>query len=170
VATQQVIAGHYTSTYNASSLAYTRRGYILHWTSHAEKIDESDAYGRTLLDGIYQGGDIDIEAICRVDSAAAKAAFWPWGASLGAIASTAAPIGRRFTDVAAAFVATVVASTPAATFASPTTITASLAILAPEVDQQIIFSSQAREIPLRFVTLPATGGSSDQNVAKLTLS
>jgi hypothetical protein len=146
-------------------LNYTRRGFSYSWTSHGERVDETDTYARTLLDILYQGLDIEIETICRIYASAALAAFWPWGSTIGTVSTAAAPIARRGTDTAASLVLTVVANTPAA--GNPNTITASLAILAPEQNQQLIFSSQARDVPIRWTCLPSESGGT---ATKLTLT
>ncbi len=152
IAIEQIIAGHYTGTYNAVGLGYTKEGWAIHWTSHAEKIDQTDAYGRTLIELIYQGGDISIITEARVYKAGTTVPFWPWASTIGGIWSAAAPMGVRGTDVAKALVLTSVAATPAA--GAPATATGSLAILSPENDQALILSSVARSVPLKWDLLP----------------
>lgn len=152
MAIEQVIAGHYTGTWNSIGLGYTREGYALHFMTHAEKIDQTDAYGRTLIDLIYQGGDISVVTECRIYKTGTTVPFWPWAATLGGIYSATAPMGVRGTDIAKSLVLTAVANTPAAT--SPATATGSLAILSPENDLSLIFNSQARSVPIRWDLLP----------------
>lgn len=160
-----MIAGHYVGTYNSVGLGYTKEGYALHFTTHAEKIDQTDAFGRTLIDLIYQGADISVVTEARLYKAGTTVPFWPWISSFGAIYSAASPMSRRGTDTASALVLTAVANTPAAS--SPATATGALAILSPENDQAIIFSSQARSVPLKWDLLPSESGGT---ATKLVLS
>lgn len=152
MAIEQVIAGHYVGTYNSVGLGYTKEGYALHFTTHAEKIDQTDAYGRTLIDLIYQGADVSIVTEARLYKAGTIAPFWPWTSAFGAIYSALNPMGTRGTDLAKALVLTATSGTPAAT--SPATATGTLAILSPENDQTLIFSSVARSVPLKWDLLP----------------
>lgn len=157
-------------TYNALAQGYTRRGLTLHYQSHAERVDESDVYGRTLLDLIYQGGDIELDYIARVYGTNVLSAFWPWGGgTFGVISTYAQPVATLGSGVGQAFVATATANTPAATL--PATLTASKAILSPDVDQQLIYSSTARDVPIRLVCLPTeTGSGSTVTVTKVALT
>ena len=115
------IAGKYDGTYNAVAIGMTEQGFDLAMSLKQEAIDESDAYGNTLLDYIYRGGDCKIVCDSKEYKAGSVAPFWPWGA-LGVHSTAAAPLGRLASSVAAALVLTSAANTPAA--AAPASLTA----------------------------------------------
>lgn len=142
------VAGRYSATYNSSDVGITRGGYELQQESRWEDVAETDAYGLSIIDGIYRGGNV----YCQFDSKAYKtgsiAAFWPWS-NLGAMGV----IGRRASDVALSLVLTVTASTPAATY-GPATLTGLYSILAPNNPARLLYNSVLREVPVRLLFLP----------------
>ena len=152
MALDTLIAGAYTATFNAVSVGITRQGFELSMTGKHEMIDESDAFGLTTIDTVYRGGDCFLQWTSRAYKAGSYAPFWPFGA-LGVISTTAAPISRLGSSIAQATVLTAVANTPAA--AAPATLTASLAILAPNFDGKLLFDSRLREVPVRQQLLPS---------------
>ena len=132
----QVVAGAYTSTYNAVALTGNvasgqtsagaigtglgfndDNGYELEMQTHGEMIDRTDLYGQSLLDWIHQGGSV----FCTFTSmtfqnlaTGIKNAFYPWGA-FGVMAGPGIPIGRLASRVAMPLVLTAVTGTPAQT-------------------------------------------------------
>lgn len=122
-------------------------------------ISTSDAYGDSILDGVFRGGNLHLQFTCKAYKAGSIAPFWPWGA-LGVMATTAAPIGRLASNVAAALVMTVVANTPAAVAGAINTLTASLSILAPNAPATLLFTTELRQVPIRLLALPTDNGSS----------
>lgn len=152
IALDTLISGAYSGTYNAVAVGITRQGFDLDMTVKQEMIDESDAYGLTTIDWIYRGGDAFLQWTSRAYKAGSYAPFWPFGA-LGVIATTAAPISRLASAIAAATVLTAVANTPAA--ATPATLTAPLALLAPNYNGKLLFDSRLREVPVRQQLLPS---------------
>lgn len=130
----------------------TRQGFELQFDAHAEEVNESDQFGRTLLDLVYQGGTHHLMFESKIYKAGSTVPFWPWGA-LGVIATTAAPIGRLGSAVAASTVLTATANTPAAS--TPATLTASKSILAPNSSLKLLFDSRVRHVPIRLVCLPS---------------
>jgi hypothetical protein len=146
------IAGRYTGTYNAVDVGITDQGYELEQTSSQEAIEESDAYGASFIDGIYRGGNVYLQFLCKAYKAGSIAPFWPWG-SLGVMATAAAPIGRLASAVAKATVLTAVANTPAA--AAPASLTASLSILAANSPAKLLFNSKLRQVPVRLQFIPS---------------
>ena len=107
-----LIAGAYTTTYNAVSVGITRQGFELQQTLKQEVIAETDAHGEATIDYVYRGGDVHLQFICRAYKAGSTTPFWPWGA-LGTMSTAAAPIGRLASDVALITVLTSTAATPA---------------------------------------------------------
>lgn len=146
------IAGRYSSTYNAVDCGITENGYELQQESNNQEIAPSDAYGDSVLDLVYRGGQV----FCQFEGKAYKAGivtpFWPWS-SIGAMGL----IGRLGSDVASAFVLTATASTPAA--AAPATLTGTKSILASNFPARLLFSSVLRTVPVRLRMLPYDSGS-----------
>lgn len=152
MAIEAPIAGHYNATYNAVGVGYTEAGFELEQTLKQEVVDESDAYGGSTIDYVYRGGDCFLQWDAKVYKAGSYAPFWPWG-TLGVMATSAAPIGRLASLVAQAMVLTATANTPAA--ASPATLTASKAILAPNFNGRLLYNSKLRRVPARLQLLPS---------------
>lgn len=146
------VAGAYSSTYNAVDTGITRTGYELQFNAHAEEINESDKYGDSLIDLVYRGGTLAIIFESKEYKAGSLTPFWPWGADVGTLSTTAAPIGRLGSNVAAPLVLSSTANTPAA--AAPTTATVTQAILAPNANLSLLFDSKLRHVPIRLVSLP----------------
>jgi hypothetical protein len=129
----------------------TESGYEIQTESSAEMVNQTDAYGDSVIDAVYRGGNWFIQFTSKAYKAGSITPFWPWG-SLGVLLTTAAPLGRLASDVAAATVLTAVANTPAA--AAPATLTASKSILAPNSPARLLFDSRVRNVPVRLQLLP----------------
>ena len=160
MAISTVIAGAYTSTLAAAAMGFTQDGFTISRVNHQEEINQTDLYAKTLIDTIYQGGDTFVQTIARVMSVASHVAFWPFIAAsgtysdVGTLWTAAAPIATLGSGKALSLVLTVVANTPAASAADPTSLTASKALIAPGYNTDILFSSRSRTVPIRFVCLP----------------
>lgn len=156
---ETLVAGRYTNTYNAVDTGITRDGYTLDQGLSAEVIDETDAFGGSVIDYVYRGGNVFLSFVSKAYKAGSITPFWPWATALGTLLTTAAPLGRLASALAAADVLTAVANTPAA--AAPASLTANLAILAPNSSASLLFNSKVREVPVRLQCLPfdATGGT-----------
>ena len=129
-------------------LGITEDGYEITYTPHAEQINQSDAYGATLIDLVFRGVDVSIMLNSLEYKTGPKSAIWPWG-TLG----TMGVIGRLGSAISLSLVLTATASTPAA--AEPATLTAARSILAPENNVNLLFTSKLRRVPIRFVCLPS---------------
>lgn len=151
------IAGRYSATNNSVDVGITKDGYRLEQGSEAELLNETDAFGATLIDWVYRGGSVRLNFRSKEYKAGSLACFWPWGA-LGVLQTTSAPISRLASDVAVAFVLSSTANTPAA--AAPASLTATKAILAPNVPAEILFDSRLREVPISLQLLPYVSSSS----------
>lgn len=149
------IGGRYSCTYNAVDVGISEEGYRIFAALKEEVINESDAFGGSLLDYFYRGGDWSIQAESKEYKAGSISPFWPWGA-LGQMTGSGAPIGRLASSVAKALVLTAVAGTPAAT--SPATVTAANAVLAPGQNGSLLFNSKLRRVPIFLAMLPYTSG------------
>ena len=145
------VAGRYSGTYNTVDVGITEEGYTLTQDSAAHMINNTDAYGDSIIDWVYRGGNVSLQFESKAYKAGSTTPFWPWGA-LGVMRTNAAPIGRLASDVASAMVLTDVDATPAATF--PATLTASKSILAPNNPAGLLFNSKVRNVPVRLQLLP----------------
>lgn len=145
------VAGRYAGTYNAVDVGITDEGYELQVSPSKEMIDESDAYGQSAIDGIYRGGNAFLIFTSKEYKAGSISPFWPYGA-LGVLATTAAPIGRLDSAIAAAMVLSSTANTPAA--AAPASLTAALAILADGANGALLYNSKLRKVPVRLRLYP----------------
>ena len=130
----------------------TEQGYELQQDSKSEDISESDAYGASLIDWIYRGGNVSLQFESLAYKAGSRTPFWPWNATLGRMGV----IARLASDVALAMVLTATAATPAA--ATPATLTASKAILAPNNPARLLFHSKLRKVPVRLACFPSDSG------------
>lgn len=145
------IAGAYSSTYEAVATGITEDGFELEQQTMAEQVGPTDVYGDSIIDLIHRGGNCYLTATYLPYVAGTRDAFYPWG-SLGVLSTAAAPIGRLGSNVGAALILTATANTPAAS--TPASLTASLAILAPNSNLRLLFSSKLRKVPMRMLLLP----------------
>lgn len=146
------IAGPYTATWNGSALGHTENGFALRVSSAAELIT-ADAYGDSVLDGVYRGGNYFVQVVGLEYSSALTAAFWPYGAF-----GVHGQAGRLMTAIAAPLVLTATAGTPAAN--SPATLTASKAILAEGQNLETLLACRLRKLPVLWRLLPYTSSGS----------
>lgn len=163
-----VIAGRYAGTYQpaaangasgAGGLAanlgiLSDDGFELSWSTHAQEVRDTDAYGRTLLQTVYQGADWRLRCRCKEYASGNMNAAWPWGITGGLLTPKHGVTARLGSDVAGAVVLTSTTGTPAA--ASPATLTASTAILTPATMHGLSFTSRVREVPIEWSLLPYT--------------
>lgn len=160
-----LIAGPYTASYNSVDVGFTLDGFRYSQEYSGEMINQSDLFGDMLIDIIYRGGNAKMSYTSRSYKAGSVTPFWPWGA-LGVMFTSAAPIARKARDVAAAFVMTSTANTPAA--ASPATATASKSILAPNTNGELLFDSKVRNVPVVLQLLPYEGAAGTAVVMTIT--
>lgn len=146
------VAGQYTTTHNAVSVGITEEGFELQQDSKAQNVTPTDAYGESIIDFVYRGGDVYIQFEGKAYKAGSIAPFWPWG-TLGAMGV----IGRLASNVASATVMTALAGTPAAS--APSSVTTTLTILAPNNPARLLYNSKLRTVPVRLLVLPYDSGS-----------
>lgn len=151
---ESLLAGQYTVTWNSVSLGIMEGDQGVPTISQqtaAEMVGNTDAYGKSNIDGIYQGANWFAQFTCMEYRAGSIAAFWPYG-TLGVMGT----IGRLLYSLSAALVLTAIAGTPAA--ATPATLTASRAILAPGYNTQLLFGPTLRKVPIRQMLFPYSSG------------
>lgn len=163
------IAGRYSATYNSNDVGITKEGYELTLDTEMEDIGETDAWGNTVIDGVWRGGNCFLQFTSVAYKTGSLGAFWPWGGQLAGAgvlgilvddsiaAPNKLPIGTLASNQALALVLTAAAGTPAAS--TPATLTASKALLAKNNNGRLLFNSKLREVPVRLRFFPTTSAS-----------
>ena len=151
---EPLIAGEYTVTYNGVALGMMEGDAglpTLESVSKGEAVDNTSIYGKSTLTHFYQGADWFAAYTCLSYSAASLAALWPFGtfAQMGIIS-------RDMVSLAAAFVLTVVAGTPAV--GSPNSLTAPKALLSVGFNTRLLFGPTLRKVPIRQSLYPTNLG------------
>jgi|SRR5947209_6447683 len=146
------IAGRYSGTYNAVDVGITEQGYELQQDAQEETIGETDAYGLSVIDWIYRGGNVFLQFDSMAYKAGSITPFWPYGA-LGVMGV----IGRLASDLALPMVLTSTTGTPAAS--APATLTATKSLLASNNPARLLYNSKLRHVPCRLRVLPADVGA-----------
>ncbi len=150
------IAGAYVGTYNSIALGITDEGYMLQWEPQQQNIEKSDVFGDQIIDTVYRGTRWFLQTEFLEWKAGPQDAAYRWS-NLGLQGT----IGRLGSDVAAALVLTSTAGTPAV--ATPATLTAAKALLAPGSNPQAQFDSRLRTIPVRMIMFPYSNASTITN-------
>lgn len=154
---ETLICGEYTATYNSVALGIFEGDAglpTLQQQSKAEPVANTSKYGKSTIDAIGQGADWFLQFVCLEYKAGPLAAFWPFNATRGRMGV----IGRLYYDLSLPIVLTAIAGTPAA--ATPATLTATRAILAPGYNTQLVFGPTLRKVPIRLQLLPYDAGGS----------
>lgn len=141
--------GPYTVELNSVALGLTEGPIRVSQMWHGAPI-KCDQYGNSTIDAIQLGADVYIAITLKEWDTAAKGAIYQIS---GGTAGTVGLIGRALGDIAQSLVLTAVSSTPAATH-GPATLTASLAVLAPGQNTELLLGNIERNVPLIFQCLP----------------
>jgi hypothetical protein len=124
----------------------TSGGQNLRYRPSIKKINNTSLYGDTLIDGIYRGlSGVQLLVTFKEWTSTIRSLLWPWSTNLG----EQGRIGQLASALAAPIVLTAQALSPAAVN-GPATLTASLALLAPENDVSVLFGPDERDIPVLF--------------------
>lgn len=147
------IAGRYSATQASASLGITEGGWDLVFAPQFERIEESDAWGLSLIELCYRG--VRAQIIGRsleYGAAGILGATWPWG-SYGTLGT----IGRMavISSLTGALVLTVTSGTPAV--GNPNTLTASRTIIT-EDSITMAKNSKLRRVPLAFHCIISDSG------------
>jgi hypothetical protein len=168
------ISGRYSSQYNSNDVGITENGYELSFETMHETINESDAYGQTILDSIWRGGNVTCDFTSLAAKTGSLVAFWPYGGSITAptagtlgvlvdptvAAPNKLPIGQLASNIAKPFGMTVAAGTPANNVGAPgglQTITANYALLRENFPAKLLFSSKLKKVPVSLRFYPYDG-------------
>lgn len=150
------IAGAYTITWNSLAIGIClgdEQSPLLEYTNLQKPIDNTDRYGRSIVETIYTGGNWFAQYTALEYKAGPLAVAFPFGASAAGVMGTIARLGS---DIAQSLVFTSTAGTPAAS--TPTTITAAKALLAPNWNVRLLYGPTLRMVPIRQVLLPYDSG------------
>ena len=160
------VSGPYTGTWNGSALGTLNDdGYALLGTYQGQEINQSDAYGMTLMEAIWRGLNwrLRIRGL-EFNKPGMLNAIQAFGSS-GVVTMTFTPtlqsIGDRFSKFSQSLVLTAILGAYPPTM--PATLTALSAIVAPQSNVEYLMTSKAREAPFEFVLLPYSAVVSSAN-------
>lgn len=143
----------------------TSAGWRLRWRDAMKKINDTNSFGESLIDGIYRGkSDMKLIVTLKEWSVQARKALWPWGSTtIGSVAfdGKLGNVGWLASDHAQSIILTAEAGSPAATVGdvagTPGTAwnlwTFHKCILAPENDLEILFGPDETDVPAIFDVL-----------------
>lgn len=117
-------------------------------TDSAEDVGNTSAYGKTVIDAVFQGTNWFAQMTCLEYKTGPLGAFAPYSATLGALGT----VGVLLYSLAQPLIFTAVAGTSAS--ASPATLTASKTILLPGFTSRLMYGPTLRKVPLRFRLFP----------------
>lgn len=159
------ISGPYTGTWNALPLGtLSDAGYELQATHQGQEVNETDAYGMTLVEAIYRGINWRIRIRGLEWKSGLLAILQMFGqATAGALSPYLFAVGARWTSYSQSLVLTAILGNPPTT---PQTLTALGAGVAPQQSSSFNMTSKVRELPLELTLLPYSGtvGSQTLNV------
>jgi hypothetical protein len=140
------IAGHYTATWNGTSIGTTENGFRLTAVHHHEPVI-TDEFGDAPVDGIQRGTEYRL-TLEFMEYDLVKAALF----AQGAIGTMKSNVGKTLKSLAQQLVLTVTAGTPAAGAGNISTLTAPKAIVVSDFD--LLLSSRLRKGPVTFHLFP----------------
>jgi len=149
--------GQYVCTYNSVAVGLFEgddKCPTLVPTNKAFSVDNTDAFGKKTIERFNMGTDWQFKGTFIEWAAKVKTIMFPFSASPGT-PGLEGIIGKAYTDLAQVLVMTALAGTPAAV-SGPLTVTANLAILAPNNNPALIFGPALRKAPLTLDLLPYT--------------
>ena len=149
------ISGPYIGTWLARPFGTQNDdGFVIAATIQGQEVNESDAYGLTLVEAIYRGQNWRLQLRgLEWNKAGLLDSLQMFGQPLGT--GTFQPqlvnIGDRWTKFCQALVLTAILGNPPS---FPQSITAVNAGIAPNSQSSFMFTSKLREMPLEFVLIP----------------
>lgn len=161
------ISGPYIGSWDGFPLGtLSDDGYEMRCTVQGQEVNETDAYGQTLVEGIYRGQNWRVllrgleweEGLVN-----ALQMFGQSAVSSGNLKPALQNIGDRWSSYCKSLVLTAILGNPPTV---PQIITALNSGLAPQFQSAFNLTSKVRELPLEMVLLPyqVTVGSSIKNV------
>lgn len=160
------VAGPYISSWFALPLGVQNDdGYRLTCTIQGQEMNATDQFGKTLVEGVYQGqnwrvrltglewkaGLVEIlQMFGNLDPGTNGLQPTLSGATVGNL-NNVVNVGDLWTHYTGPLVMTAVLGNPPTT---PQSLTASNAGIAPEQSSEFMFTSKIRELPLEMVLIP----------------
>ena len=167
------VSGPYIGVWNGSALGTQNDdGFVLTGTYQGQEINQSDAYGMTLVEAIWRGLNWRMRfralEFNKPGILSALQAFGSSGAGGTTFTPTLQSIGDRFSKFAQSLVLTSILGAYPPTM--PATLTALSAIIAPQSNVELLMTSKMREAPIEMVLLPysASVGSRTANTSFTT--
>ena len=166
------VSGPYTGTWNGQALGTQNDdGYVLTGQYNGQEVNASDAYGMTLVEAIWRGLNWRLRfrglEFNRRGILQAIQAFGSSGDPSTTFTPILIDIGERWSSFAQSLVLTSILGAYPPTM--PTTLTALNAIIAPQSNIELLFTSKVREAPIEMVFLPYyTPGSGLSPVVSFT--
>ena len=160
------VSGPYTATWGGASLgSQNDDGFVLLGSYKGQEVNQSDAYGMTLVEAIYRGLDWRMRfrglEWNKPGILSAMQAMGSTGSPSGTFTPTLANIGARMSSFAQALVLTSVLGVYPPSI--PSTLTAVNAIVAPQSNVEYLMTSKVREAPFEMVLLPYSAVLSSSN-------
>ena len=160
------VSGPYTAVWNGSSLGTQNDdGYVLLGQYTGQEVNQSDAYGMTLVEAIWRGLNWRLRFRgLEFNKPGMLNAIQALGASGNATTTftpTLANVGDRYSKFAQTLVMTAVLGAYPPTM--PATLTALSAIVAPQSNVEFMMTSKVREAPFEMVLLPYSSVVSSTN-------
>ncbi len=167
------VSGPYLGTWNSRTLGTQNDdGFVLMGTFQGQEVNQSDAYGMTLVEAIWRGLNWKLRfrglEFNKAGILAALQAFGSTGDSASTLTPTLANIGDRYSKFGKALLLTSILGAYPPTM--PSTLTAETAIVAPQSNVEYLMTSKVREAPFEMVLLPysATIGSLSNQAVSFT--
>jgi hypothetical protein len=149
------ISGPYIGTWNSLPLGTQHDdGYDLRCVIQGQELNQTDAYGMTLVEGIYRGQNwrclLRGVEFNKTGLLAALQAFGQSGANT-TLTPILSNVGNRFSAFAQTLLLNAILANPPT---MPQSLNASNAIVAPQMQSNFLLTSKYREMPLEMVLLP----------------
>src|SRR5262245_28006223 len=151
------VSGPYTGTWNALPIGTNSDdGYELSATIQGQEVNETDAYGMTLVEAIYRGFNWRIRGrnleLTKTAPYSVLLMFGQTGAA-GVLSPALLNIGDRWSKFCQTLVLTALLGNPPTT---PQSLTALNSGVAPQSQSALLMTSKVRELPIEWVLLPYT--------------
>lgn len=146
---------------------------MLHGTYQGQEVNQSDAYGMTLVEAIYRGLNWRLRfrglEFNRLGILASLQAFGASGAVTTTFTPTLANVGDRYTKFAQPLVLTAILGSSGVP-TMPYSLTATNAIVAPQSSVEYLMTSKVREAPFEFVLLPYSAVVTSSNITSTSFT
>ncbi len=150
------VSGAYIGTYNDVALGTQNDdGFILRGDYTGQEVNQSDAYGMTLVEAIYRGLNWRLRfrglEFNKPGILASAQAFGAAGIANLSFQPTLENIGNRYSLFAKTLILNAILGNPPTV---PNKLTALSAIVAPQSNVEYLMTSKVREAPFEMVLLP----------------